>query len=162
MVWWSSHIQVLGQKISQITLNLSTCVWYIRWLCMQIGPLVSKSSLKKERTITFWLDCSLRFIETGVMMHRQHTYRDLWLHYCEITSGLCPGCVSPCSGSAPAVQTPSICLSSRTPRSAAPHPLLGWAHSLKNSITCFESLHNLILHIHADRKPCTTDKLGVS
>lgn len=48
IVWWSSHIQVLGQKISQITLNLSNCVWYIRWLCMQIGPLVSKSSLKKR------------------------------------------------------------------------------------------------------------------
>lgn len=96
------------------------------------------------------------------MMHRQHTYSNIQLHYCEITSGLCPGCVSPCSGSAPAVQTPSICLSSRTPRSAAPHPLSSWAYSLKNSITCFESLHNLILHIHADRKLCTTDKLGVS
>lgn len=66
----------------------------------------------------------------------------------DFTFGPCPGCVAPCSGSAPAVWTAGICPSSRPPRTTAPLPLSEEARSLKNSVACFfTTYYHYLLYI---------------
>ena len=61
------------------------------------------------------LKCLYVFNITG-SASKQHQVR------AGITSGRCPGCVAPCSGSAPAAWTAGSCPSSEPPRTAAPPP----------------------------------------